>query len=155
MAQLTYGYDTPKGVAGGIFDIAPYECNSRVSEEADGVIKFGMGVVIGASAGTGVKLATATTDNFEGIVVHKAIEQDMSGNVSIKNGEAFSVMRFGGVWARVDESVTIAAGDKVYLIVSGDKKGLFTNVSTGALAVAGEFVTAAENGIAVVRLYNA
>lgn len=153
-AQMTYGYKTPSGVPGLIFDIAPYECNSRVSEENAGIIKFGLGVVVGTAKGTGVILPTATTDNFEGVVVEKAHELGMDGKVTIDKGEAFSVMRFGGVWARVDESVTIAPGDKAYMICSGNKAGQFTNADTGNLDIHGEFITANEDGIAALRLFN-
>lgn len=154
-AQMTYGYKTPSGVPGLIFDIAPYECNSRVSEENAGIIKFGLGVVVGTAKGTGVKLPTAASDNFEGVVVEKAHELNKDGEVVIDNGEAFSVMRFGGVWARVDESVTIAPEDKAYLIVTGDKAGQFTNADSGNLDIHGEFITANEDGIAALRLFNA
>lgn len=153
MAQLSYSYNTPMGVPGEILDIAPYENNSRVSEENDGVIKFGMGVVQGTSKGVGVVLPTATTDVFEGVVVHKAVEQDMSGNVVLKKNEAFSVMRWGRIWVRV-ANVTINPGDPVYLICSGDNKGMFTNVSTSNLDVKAKFVGAKDNDIAPIALMN-
>lgn len=154
-AQMTYGYKTPSGVPGLIYDIAPYEANSKVSESNDGVIEFGFGVVEGTSKAYGVKLPAASTDKFVGVVVEKAHEQDASGKVTIAKGEAFSVMRFGGIWAKVDPAVTIAPGEAAYLICSGDNAGRFTNVSTDNIAVPGKFVTANEDGIAVLRLFNA
>ncbi len=152
MAQSEYSYVTASGVPGGILDLAPYECNSRVTD-ADNV-KFGMGVVTGASAGASVKVPSATSDVFEGVAVWKAHEADKDGTVTIAQGEALSIMRFGRIWARVDDSVTIAANDKVYLIATGDNAGCFTNVATSNIAVSGRFVGANENGIAPVVLYN-
>lgn len=154
-AQTKYSYATPSGVPGGLFDLAPYECNTRVSEADAGKIRFGMGVVVGAAAGVGVKVPAATTDVFEGVVVGKAHEQDNSGKVVIAKGEAFSVIRTGKVWALVDPSVTIKVNDKAYLIVTGDNAGLLTNASTGALALNARFVGVNEDGIAPVILFNA
>lgn len=152
--QTSYSYDNPSGLAGGIYDLAPYEVNSRASEENAGKIKFGYGVVAG-TASNGVKLPAATTDAFEGVVVHKAHEEECDGSVSIATGEMVGVMRHGRIWARVDATVTIAKGDKVYLIVKGDNAGCFTNASTDTKAIAGQFIGASENGIAPVVLYNA
>lgn len=152
MAQSEYGYVTASGVPGGILDLAPYECNTRVTD-AD-TVKFGMGVVTGASAGSSVKVPAAATDVFEGVAVWKAHEAGTDGKVKIAKGEALSIMRFGRIWARVDASVTIAANDKVYLIATGDNAGCFTNVATSNIAVSGKFVGANENGIAPVVLYN-
>lgn len=154
-AQMKYGYATPSGVPGGLFDISPYECNTRVSEAESGKIKFGMAVAAGTSAGTGVKVPAAASDFIEGIVVHKAHEMDNKGAVVIDKGEAFSVLRTGKVWARVDESVTIAVNDKPYVIATGDKAGLLTNAESGNIALAGRFIGVSEDGIAPVLLYNA
>lgn len=53
--QTSYNYTTPKGVAGGLYDLAPYQVDSRVNGEATpGVLKFGMGVVQGTTPGTNV-----------------------------------------------------------------------------------------------------
>ena len=48
-AQTKYGYATPSGVPGGLFDLAPYEVNTRTNEEEAGKLKFGHGAVVGAS----------------------------------------------------------------------------------------------------------
>ena len=152
--QTSYSYENPSGIAGGIYDLAPYEVNSRASEAEAGKIKFGHGVVTG-TASNGVKLPAATTDEFEGVVVHKAHEEERDGSVILATGETFGVMRHGHIWARVDDSVTIAKGDKLYLIVAGDNAGCFTNAADGAKEIAGKFIGANENGIAPIVLYNA
>lgn len=54
-AQLDYSYTTPKGVAGGKYDIAFDEVITRKNEEADGVLKYGMAAMIGTNAGSDVK----------------------------------------------------------------------------------------------------
>lgn len=154
-AQMKYGYATPSGLPGGIFDLSDYECNTRVSEAESGKILFGMAVAAGTSAGVGVKVPAAASDVIEGVVVHKAHEMDADGNVKIGKGESFSVMRVGKIWARVDDSVSPAVNDKLYVIASGDKAGLFTNASSGNIAVAGRFIGVKEDGIAPVVLFNA
>ena len=81
-AQLNYGYSTPKGVAGGKFDIAYDEVVTRKNEEEDGVLKYGMAAMIGTTKGTGVKVPVsgATAQQIEGIVLRAAnTEQDMKG----------------------------------------------------------------------------
>ncbi len=152
--QTSYSYENPSGIAGGIYDLAPYEVNSRASEADAGKIKFGYGVVAG-TASNGVKLPAATTDEFEGVVVHKAHEEERDGSIVLATGETFGVMRHGRIWARVDASVTIAKGDKLYLIVTGDNAGCFTNATEGTKEIAGKFIGANENGIAPIALYNA
>ena len=152
--QTSYSYENPSGIAGGIYDLAPYEVNSRASEEDAGKIKFGYGVVAG-TASNGVKLPASASDDFEGVVVHKAHEEERDGSIVLANGETFGVMRHGRIWARVDADATIVKGEKLYLIVSGDKAGCFTNVSTNAMAIAGKFIGANEDGIAPIVLYNA
>ena len=64
--QNSYSYKTPKGVAGGLLDLSPYSVDSRINgETTPGALKFGMGVVQGATPGTNVKLPTSasTADN--------------------------------------------------------------------------------------------
>ena len=54
--QTSYGNQTPKGVAGGIYDMFHYAVDSRFNEETDGVLRFGVGVVPGTLPGSSVKL---------------------------------------------------------------------------------------------------
>lgn len=156
--QTSYRYDTPKGVAGGLLDLSPYQIDSRINgETVAGALKFGMGVVQGAAPGEGVKIptSTATADKFEGLVLTGFVqEMDMAGDTRIQPKQTVGVLRCGKAWARLAASVTVAYGDKLYLTVTGANAGLFTNVSTGNLAINGRFVGAADGGIAPVELYN-
>lgn len=157
--QKSYSYTTPKGVAGGLMDLTPYQIDSRINgETAPGALKFGMGVVQGATPGTNVvrPTAAATADKFEGLVLTGFTqEMDAAGNVNIQPKQTVGVLRYGKAWARLPKDTAVAYGDKLYLITAGDDAGLFTNAATGNLAVNGRFVGAADSvGIAPVELYN-
>ena len=126
--QTSYNFATDKGVAGGLYDLSPYAVNSRRNESANGVLKFGMGVVVGTAAGNQVKVPTATTGKFEGIALNGfSTELDIAGNLVVKNGDTVGVLAKGRAWARIKPGITVAYGDDVYLIASGDNAGLFTN----------------------------
>lgn len=126
--QTSYNFATPKGVAGGLYDLSPYAVDSRRNESADGALKFGMGVVIGTTAGNQVKVPSATSDKFEGIALNGfSTELDMTGDLVIKNGATVGVLAKGRAWARIKAGITVAYGDDVYLIASGDNAGLFCN----------------------------
>lgn len=154
MAQLEYGYNTPGGVPGLIFDIAPYEINSLlIEEETEGKIKFGMGVVAGEVPGKTIKAVSSADDTFEGVVVTNVHELDMKGKVVLEKGTACSVMRYGRVWVRVPDDAEITVNNKVFLIATGDNAGLFTN--TEGIEIPGKFIGAAENGIAPIVLADA
>lgn len=132
-AQTSYNYTMPKGSAGSIYDLSPYTINTRKVEADDGVIGFGVGVVVGTSAGTGIALPTeaSTLDKFEGITVNGyTTEMDMNGNTVVKKNASIGVMEHGKVWGKIKSGLTIAYGDPVHLILSGDDAGLFTNVSS-------------------------
>ena len=60
-AQLNYNYDTAKGIPGGKAYIDFDKVVTRRNENEDGVMKFGMAVAAGASAGYGVKVPVAGT----------------------------------------------------------------------------------------------
>ena len=152
MAQTSYSYVTDSGIAGGLYDIAPYEANSRALEGDDGAIGFGYGVVTGASAGVTVAVPSATTDTFEGVVVNRAHELTVDGVVVLKAGEAHSILSKGHIWAAVDPDITITAGESAYVSVTDGTAGLFTNDSTG-LETGGIFITANDNGLAAVALH--
>ncbi len=159
MAQTRYGFSTPKGGAGGILDIAPYEINTFTNEEATGVMLHGVGVVSGTVPGTNVKrpAAGATAAKFEGVVVNnRTTEYDLEGNMNIKAKAALGVMRYGRVYARIAEGVEPAYGDDAYLITSGDEAGFFTNVADGNVAVKARFVSGkdATAAIAAIELFN-
>ena len=157
-AQTSYGFKTTAGAAGGIVDLAPYEINTFLNEENTGVMKFGFGVVRGTNA-NGCKLPTSasTADKFLGIATNnRSTEFDMEGTIHVLNKAAVGVMRYGRVYARVAASLTIAAGDKVYLIVSGEDAGKFTNVAANGIEIGGVFNGPADaHAIAPVTLFNA
>ena len=53
--QLSYSYQTPQGVAGGLLDIAPYSIDSRLNGETDeNSMMFGMAAVQGPNSGLDV-----------------------------------------------------------------------------------------------------
>lgn len=157
--QTSYNYTTPKGVAGGLYDLAPYQVESRVNgETASGALKFGMGVVQGSAPGTNVArpTAAATADKFEGLLLTGFTqEMDSAGDVTIRPKQTVGVLRYGKAWARVSKDAAVSYGDKLYLVTSGDDAGMFTNEASGNLAVNGRFVGAADSvGVAPVELYN-
>ena len=158
-AQTTYKFDTTIGEAGGIIDIAPYEVDSFTNEADTGALRFGVGVVVGTAAGKKVKLPVAgsTAANFEGIVVNRrTTEYDMDGKIHIAKNSTVGVMRYGRIYGRVVSGVTVAYGDAVYMVKSGDNAGLFTNVADGNLAVKARFLGAVDavNEIAPIELFN-
>ena len=130
MAQLSYGYDTPKGNPGLIFDIAPHECRTRLIEGTAGSVAAGMGVVNGTNAGTQVKVPGSSSDVFAGILVEKAHEMDKNGQVIVDPKEAFSVMVAGHIWGQISPECTPTFGAAAYLIRDGVYAGMFTNQSS-------------------------
>lgn len=161
-AQLDYGYSMSKGVPGGKYDLSPDEVITRTSEEEDGVLKFGMAVMVGSTPGTTVKVAGtgATTAKMEGIVLHAAnTEQDRKGRVVVPNNASVGIMRRGKVWARVAEDVKPVYGDPLYVVVSGDDAGSLSNAAgtdNVNVKIGGYFIGEAEaEGIAPVLLTGA
>ena len=152
--QTSYGNQTPKGVAGGIYDMFHYAVDSRFNEETDGVLRFGVGVVPGTLPGSSVKLpaADSTTTQFEGVVLNGYDrQQDLSGKLFILNNQNVGVMRRGRVWVRLAADAAPKYGDEVHLLTSGDDVGCFS--TTGGLTVPGRFIGPASNGVAPVELY--
>ena len=152
--QTSYGNQTPKGVAGGIYDMFHYPVDSRFNEEADGVLRFGVGVVPGTLPGSSVKLpaADSTAAQFEGVVLNGYDrQQDLSGKLFILNNQNVGVMRRGRVWVRLAADAAPKNGDPVHLLNSGDDVGCFS--PTGGLTVPGRFIGPASNGVAPVELY--
>jgi hypothetical protein len=157
-AQLSYNYTMQRAVPGGAVDTSPHSIVARANgETVQGKIRFGLGVVQGSNPGKDVKLPVsgATADLFEGIISVGVAEMDMDGTTVIRGTDTLGVMRWGKRWVRVPDDLTIAYGDALYLIVSGDNAGYFTNDDSGTLAVNGRFLGAADSGdIAPVELYN-
>ena len=158
-AQTHYGYKTPIGAAGGIVDLAPHAIDTFLNEAENGKMMFGMGVVQGTKPGINVALpaAGATAAKFEGITVNgRTTEYDMDGKLALRQGASIGVMRYGRIYGRVAAGVKPAYGDSVYLIVSGDEAGCFTNVAEGNVAIKARFLggvdTAAQ--VAPIELFN-
>lgn len=159
MAQLSYGYDIPAGVAGGIYGLENYDIVARLNDEETGKMKFGVGVVQGANAGKSVKVPAsgATAAQFEGVVVYTANrELTYEGATNLRKGTPLSIMNYGKVWVRVGESASVAYGADAYLITNGDEAGCFTTSADEAtkVAIKGRFITDATDGLAVVELFN-
>ncbi len=150
MAQTSYGFKTPVGIAGGLYDITAYVIDARRNEENDGVLGFGLGVVKGTLAGTQVLLpdSDSVAADFEGITVNGfTTENNMSGNVLLAEGATVGVISKGRIWACVKGSLTIGYGDKVYLVNSGDNAGKFSNVATDGILIPGaKFIGVAGSG---------
>lgn len=167
-AQTTYNHSSPIGSPGGIVDLTPHAIDSFLNGEKTGVMKFGVGVVQGATPGTNITLpvAASTAAVFEGITVNnRTTEYDMEGKAHLRKGKAIGVMRYGRIYARVSETATPAYGKPLYLIQSGDEAGYFTdsadNGKTGDekvnyIAVKGRFLGTVDSTtqIAAVELYN-
>jgi hypothetical protein len=161
-AQLDYGYSTPKGVAGGKYDIAFDEVITRKNEEADGVLKYGMAAMVGTNAGSGVKVPATgcTADKIEGIVLRAAnTEQDMGGHVVVKNNASVGIVRRGHVWGRIASDAVPAYGAKAYVVVTGEDAGTFTHLDkqTGEgtpanVDIGATFGNAKDDGITVIEI---
>jgi len=155
-AQMKYGYFTPIGQPGGIYDLAPYEVNSFFNEAEDGEVKFGMGVVSGTKAGIEAKVGDGV---FEGIVTNRRTnENGLRGGVTLFHGCTLGVMRWGRIYGLLasngSDYVEVAANDKVYMVTSGDDAGCFTNVATGNKEIAAKFCGVGADGIALIELFN-
>nr|DAG11244.1 MAG TPA: hypothetical protein [Caudoviricetes sp.] len=163
-AQTKYGFSTPIGSAGGIVDLAPYAIDSFLNDEANGVMKHGVGVVQGSKPGVNIALPKtgATAAKFEGITTNnRTTEYDIDGKLAIRHGASVGVMRYGRIYARVVDDAAVAYGDPVYLVIEGDNAGLFTKTESATsgsatIAVKGRFLGAADlsTKVAVVELFD-
>ena len=152
--QTSYGYSPNRGIAGGIYDMYHYNVDSRYNEEANGVLRYGVGVVQGSIPGSNVALPTSasTAAEFEGVVVNGFTTQhDLEGKVFIPNNQNVGVMRNGRIWVRLVSEAEVAYGDAVCMATDGDEAGFFSN--TGGVELAGRFIGAANNGLAPIELY--
>lgn len=153
-AQTTYGYATAKGAPGGIYDMFHYPVDSRFNEEANGILRSGVGVVPGTIPGSNVKLPTAdsTADQFEGVVLGGSVhQQNLEGKLPILNNQNVGVMRRGRIWVRLAAGAEPAYGDPVFMVAEGEEAGCF-NIE-GAIEIPGRFIGSASNGCAPVELY--
>ncbi len=150
-----YNNRTPAGVAGGLYDLTDHVVDSFRIDAPDGKLKCGMGVVQGTNPATDVTLPAtgATLNTFAGVLMNGGSnEMDMENNLIIRNSSSQSIMRSGRVWGRLATGAEPAYGEQVHLILDGDDVGCFGNA--GGLAINARFLTTAQNGIAVIELYN-
>lgn len=148
MKQMNYGFSTPVGHAGGLYDLTGYVCDSFNNGEKDGVLKHGMGVVTGDKAGVAaLPKEGSTIKTFEGVLVNGlTTEHTMDGKVSVREGQTVGILKQGRIWARVTEDAVPAYNKPVLLIVKGKNAGLFTTSddteNTGnTIAVNAKFLT--------------
>ncbi len=164
-AQTRYGYSTPKGHAGGIYDLAPYAIDTFINEADTGVMKFGIGVVQGENVGHGINVPKkgATAAKFEGVTTNnRSTEYDLEGNLSVRKGAAVGVMRYGRIYARIADKAEPKPGEAVYLILDGDEAGYFTNVAAPespdapTVAIKARFLGGVDTSakVAVIELFN-
>lgn len=156
--QTTYNWTTGRGIAGGLVDLTPHIIDTFANEENNGVLKPGMGVMAGTTAGKQIKVfKTGGTPVFEGVVTNnRTTEYDLDGKIRMLKGAAVGVLRWGRVWVKVPSGVTVAYGDGLYIIGAGDNAGCFTNTDNSSAnpAVPGRFIGPAENGIAPAEIYH-
>ena len=130
--QLTYTYETPKGVPGGKVDISFDDVASRRNEEPDGKLRFGMAAQTGTYPGATVKVPVsgAAKADVEGVVLSAPnTEKDREGHVIVHEGATVSVMRHGRVWGRISSDAVPVSGATAYVVVDGDEAGCFTHAS--------------------------
>ena len=161
MKQLNYNFAPDLGVAGGLYDLTGYVCDSFCNAEKDGVLKHGMGIVTGTEAGTAaLPTKDSTISNFEGILVNGlTTEHGMDGSVVVREGTTVGVLKQGRIWARVAEDAVPANGKAVYLIIKGSNAGLFTTAdddtdAANAIAINAKYLGGkGSSDVAPVELY--
>lgn len=130
---MNYSFSTPKGVAGGLYDISDHDIVTRMNDEADGIMGYGVAAVVGNSKGQSVKLPASDSvkEDFEGIVVHAAnTEQNMEGKTIVKNGVSLGIIKRGNVWGKIAVGCMPEYKKTAYVVIDGDYKGMFTSNST-------------------------
>lgn len=156
--QTSYKFGFPKGVAGGLFDLSAHEVVTRQAEGTE--ISFGMGVVIGTNKGADVKLPTAeaTSEDFEGVVVHNSVMVEMDRDNKVQIGEKRTVgcLHNGKIWVKTGANAVPAYKEKVYLITDGDEAGCFTTSADTAtkVEVNAIFLGETDNGIANAEFFS-
>ena len=157
--RTNYSYQMPRGVAGSLYDLAPYAIVSRINDETEaGRMQYGMGAMQGNAPGATVAVPTPAhqTRNFEGVVMTGfTTEMDMDGDVNIRHQQMVGVLRYGNAWARIPYGVEPSYGQNVFLVTNGENAGLFTNAATGNMAINARFIGSRGTGnIAPVELFN-
>lgn len=156
--QTSYNFGFPKGIVGGLFDLSAHEVVTRQAEGTE--ISFGMGVVIGTNKGTDVKLPTtdATSEDFEGVVVHNSVMVEMDRDNKVQIGEKRTVgcLYHGKIWVKTGANAVPAYKEKVYLITDGEEAGMFTTSADTAtkVEVNGIFLGETDHGIANAAFFS-
>lgn len=156
--QTNYKFGFPKGIAGGLFDLSAHEVVTRQAEGTE--TSFGIGVVIGTNKGIDVKLPTtdATSQDFEGVVVHNSvmIEMDMNNQVKIGEKRTVGCLHHGKIWVKTGANAVPAYKEKVYLITDGEETGMFTTSADSAtkVEVNAIFLGETDNGIANAEFFS-
>ena len=160
-AQTTYKFDTVRGCAGGIYDLAPYEINTFINAEADNDMAFGIGVTTYVDGDTvahpdSIMKPTAASQPFLGVTVNnRTRENDRNGDLEILNKTAVGVMRWGRVYVRVKTGKEPKFGDAAYVLTSGTEAGFFSPTSTDGDAVQAVFGSEKDsNNVALLILKN-
>ena len=157
--QTSYGLSSPKGVAGGLFDMSAHEVATRQAE-GEG-ISFGVGVVAGTNKGIDVALPSAGTaaEDFEGVIIHNSVMvvKDMDNRVRIGDKRTVGCLNRGKVWVKTGEKAAPAYKEKVYLIIDGNEAGMFTTASDSEstkMMVNGIFLGETDAGIANAEFFS-
>lgn len=156
--QTSYNFGFPKGIAGGLFDLSAHEVATRQAEGTE--LSFGIGVVIGTNKGTDVKLpiATTTSTDFEGVVVHNSVMVEMDRDNKVQIGEKRTVgcLHHGKIWVKTGANAVPAYKEKVYLITDGEEAGMFTTSADTAtkVEVNGIFLGETDHGIANAAFFS-
>ena len=154
--QTAYNFGFSKGIAGGLFDLSAHEVATR---QAQGTVKFGVGVVVGTNKGTDVKIpeSTNTSNDFEGVIVHNSVmvELDMNNNLNIEDKRTVGCLHHGKIWVAVGENAKPAYKEKVYLITDGNEAGLFTTADdeSSKIEVNAYFLGETDEGIANAEFF--
>lgn len=154
--QTNYNFGFAKGVAGGLFDLSNHEVASR---QAEGVVQFGLGVVVGTNKGIDVKkpVAASAAEDFEGVIVHNSVmvELDMNNKLNIADKRTVGCLHHGKIWVQTGKDAAPAYKEKVFLITDGDETGLFTTSEDAATKVElnAHYLGVSDEGIAVAEFF--
>lgn len=157
--QNSYNYATPRGIAGGLFDLGNYEINTRINREDEAPLFFGCGVVAGANKGTDITLPTASsvTADYEGVVMNGFTTQhDLEGVLKISPNQSIGVLQYGNAWVRIGENAMPSYGKDVYLILSGKEAGFFTTTedTSEKMAIPARYLGEKSGSIAPAKFYH-
>lgn len=154
--QTSYNFGFPKGIAGGLYDLSAHEV---VTRQAEGTVKFGMGVVVGTNKGIDVAIPTTTnaSNDFEGVIVHNSVmvELDMNNQLNIADKRTVGCLHRGKIWVATGKNANPEYKEKVYLITDGEEVGLFTTKDDTAtkIEVNAYFLGTTDNGIANAEFF--